>query len=95
MTRLELFKALCDVTDHLEKAIQGQGSVGTQIAVLHGHVTGVIDRLDGLIDRCVREGVQPLHAADRSPCPACGQACCTHWRVLQGARPVAEEDDDA
>jgi hypothetical protein len=86
MKRLELFKALCETTDALEKVtcVLLPGPTRTALEAL-------CDRMDGLIDRCVREGVQPLHAADRSPCPACGQACCTHWRVLQGARPVAEE----
>jgi hypothetical protein len=82
MKRLELFKALCEVTDALEKALQPMVYSATREAV-----SGVVERLDHLIDRCVREGVQPLHAADLSPCPACGQAQCTHWRVLQGARP--------
>jgi hypothetical protein len=82
MKRLELFKALCEVTDALEKmtCVLLQGSTRTAMEAL-------CDRMDGLIDRCIREGVQPLHAADLSPCPACGQAQCTHWRVLQGARP--------
>jgi hypothetical protein len=84
MKRLELFKALCEVTDALEKVtcVLLQGPTRTALEAL-------CDRMDGLIDRCVREGVQPLHAADLSPCPACGQAQCTHWRVLQGARPGA------
>jgi hypothetical protein len=86
MRRLELFKALCEVNDALEKAIEPMVYSATREAI-----AAVVDRLDALIDRCVREGVQPLHAADRSPCPACGQACCTHWQVLQGARPVAQE----
>lgn len=82
MTRIQLFKALCEVTDALEKVTYSLPSLDLE---------AVVDRLDALIDRCIREGVQPLHAADLSPCPACGQVRCTHWRVLQGTAPVEEE----
>jgi hypothetical protein len=86
MTRIQLFKALCETTTALENVtcVLLAGPTRTALEALCA-------RMDALLDRCIREGVQPLHAADRSPCPACGQACCTHWRVLQGARPVAEE----
>jgi hypothetical protein len=86
MRRIELFKALCDITDALDKALEPLAPSATRER-LHA----VADRLDGLIDRCIREGVQPLHAADLSPCPACGQARCTHWRVLQGVAPAGED----
>jgi hypothetical protein len=82
MTRIVLFKILCEITDALEKAMEPMVYSATREAV-----RSVVERLDSTIDRCVREGVQPLHAADLSPCPACGQAQCTHWRVLQGAKP--------
>lgn len=81
MTRLELFKALCDVTDALEKVTYAEPSTG---------VAGVIRRLDSLIDRCVREGLQPLHAADTSPCPACGKRTCTHWKIVRGVHETRE-----
>jgi hypothetical protein len=86
MTRIQLFKALCEANDALEKAIEPMVTSATREAV-----AAVMTRLDHLIDRCVREGVQPLHAADLSPCPACGQVRCTHWKILQGAAPVGEE----
>jgi hypothetical protein len=85
MKRLELFKCLCTIADALDTAIAPLSYGAPREAV-----AAVADRLDALIDRCIREGVQPLHAADLSPCPACGQPRCTHWHLLQGARPVEE-----
>jgi hypothetical protein len=85
MRRLELFKALCEVADALDKALAPLATSATREGL-----AAVADRLDALIDRCVREGVQPLHAADLSPCPACGQGRCTHWQLLQGVQPWPE-----
>lgn len=87
MKRLELFKALCEVTDALEEVTDGLPRTTPRTAL-----EALTGRLDGLIDRCIREGVQPLHAADLSPCPACGQTRCTHWRVLQGTAPVGADE---
>lgn len=75
MTRLELFKGLCDLTDALERAADG-----IEDDWWAGELNRLRERCDTLVDACVRQGLEPLHATDTSACPACGQPTCTHWQ---------------
>ena len=78
LTRLELFTALCDATDQLELLVLPKDYTAARYAAMHADVTRWREKLDALIDRLVRNGMEPLHEADTSPCPHCGQAVCTN-----------------
>lgn len=71
MTRLELFKGLCDITDDLQRLATDVKPLEIRLATLH-----IVDRLDGLVDGVVRGGMEPLSDEDASPCPHCGQDVC-------------------
>ena len=68
MTRVELLKGLCDITDTIERLSRTYGDA---------ELDSIANHLDAMIDACVRGGLEPLSDDDTSPCPHCGQDVCT------------------